>query len=118
MSGFKVTMARILLIAPDSALRRSLEFALGAEGHSVTSRASIAARERPDYDCTVLDQHAIGNDTVSAARFCDIFAPVILLTNNISHPLAGNAFRTLLKPSLGAALIGAIDEALKRTVTT
>ena len=110
-------MARILLIAPDSALRRSLEFALGAEGHDVTSRVGIAAHEWPAYDCTVLDQHATGNNEAEAAAFCTIFAPVILLTNQLPHPLASAAFRTLLKPLLGAALIQAIEEALERTVT-
>lgn len=111
-------MARILLVAPDSALRKSLEFALGAEGHDVTTRVSIAAHERPAYDCTVLDQHATGNDEAEAAAFCATFAPVILLTNRVGHPLGPAAFRTLLKPLLGAALIKAIDEALDRAVTT
>jgi DNA-binding response OmpR family regulator len=111
-------MARILLVAPDSALRKSLEFALGAEGHDVTTRASVGAHERPGYDCTVLDQHATGNDGPAAAAFCANFAPVILLTNDLSHPLAAVAFRTLLKPLLGAALIHAVDAALERMQTT
>jgi len=111
-------MARILLIAPDSALRRSLEFALGAEGHNVTSRVSIGAHETPRYDCTVLDQHATGNNEAEAATFCAVFYPVILLTSHASHPLAPAAFRTLLKPLLGAALIDAVDAAIHRTVTT
>lgn len=111
-------MARILLVAPDSALRKSLEFALGAEGHDVTTRASVGAHELPGYDCTVLDQHAVGNDRSEAAAFCANFAPVILLTNDASHPLAPAAFRTLLKPLLGAALIGAVDAALRRMVPT
>jgi DNA-binding NtrC family response regulator len=112
-------MARILLIAPDSTLRRSLEFALGAEGHDVTSRSSISAQERPDYECTVLDQHAVGNNGAEAAAFCASFFPVILLANELPHPLAPGAFRTLLKPLLGPALIDAVDQALQqRTVTT
>lgn len=111
-------MARILIVAPESELRRSLEFALLAEGHEVTSRASIAARERPTYDCTVLDQHVIGTDRHLAAKFCSIFSPVILLSSQSSHPLSPAAFRTVLTPLLGPALIGAVNEALARPATT
>lgn len=106
-------MHRILLVAPDSDLRKSLEFALQAEGYEVTSRASIGARERPSaYDCTVIDHHALGNNPAFAAEFCTIFAPVILLTNHREHPLSSSAFRTMLKPLLGAALIEAIRDAV------
>jgi DNA-binding NtrC family response regulator len=106
-------MLRILLVAPDSDLRKSLEFALQAEGYEVTSRASIGARERPGaYECTVIDHHALGNNSAAAADFCSVFAPVILLTNHPGHPLAPLAFRTLLKPLLGAALIGAVRDAM------
>lgn len=106
-------MPRILLVAPDSDLRKSLEFALQAEGYEVTSRASIAARLQPGtYDCTVLDHHAIGNDRKAAASFCSIFAPVILLANEQPHALSPAAFNTLMKPLLGAALSEAIREAI------
>jgi DNA-binding NtrC family response regulator len=111
-------MARILIVAPDSELRRSLEFALYAEGHEVISRASIAAHERPEFDCTVLDQHVIGSDRLAATRFCAIFSPVILLASQASHPLSSAAFRTVLKPLLGPALIGAVNEALSGAATT
>jgi CheY-like chemotaxis protein len=110
-------MPRILLVAPDSDLRRSLEFSLTAEGYEVTSRASIGARERPDaFDCTVVDHHALGNDGRAAANFCSIFAPVILLANKLDHELSPSAFRTLLKPLLGAALTDAIYAALATRV--
>jgi len=106
-------MHRILLVAPDSDLRKSLEFALRAEGYEVTSRASIGARERPGaYDCTVIDHHALGNNRAVAAEFCIIFAPVILLTNHRNHPLSPWVSRTVLKPLLGAALIGAVRDAM------
>ena len=106
-------LPRILLVAPDSDLRRSVEFALSAEGCEIISRASIGAREVPsDYDCTVLDHHAAGGDTVLAARFCRIFAPVVLLANQPIHPLSSDAFRTVVKPFLGAALTTAVRDAL------
>ena len=110
-------MARILIIAPDSELRKSVEFALSVEGHDLTSRASIGARESPHYDCTVVDHHALGSDRVIAVRFCAIFAPVILLSSQIAHPLSEHVFRTLLKPLLGPALVSAINDALRAVPT-
>jgi DNA-binding response OmpR family regulator len=113
-------MTRILLVAPDSDLRKSVEFALRAEGYEVTSFASIGANERASrYDCTVLDHHAIGLDPAVAARFCDVFAPVVLLANQPIHTLSPVAFRTVQKPLLGAALTDAIRDATGgRSATT
>jgi hypothetical protein len=111
-------MAHILLIAPDSELRRSLEFALSVEGHDVTSRASIAAHEAPTYDCTVLDHHAAGANLAAAEKFLTIHAPVILLANRLPHPLSPWAFQTVLKPLLGASLMGAVQDALRKRATT
>lgn len=106
-------MPRILLVAPDTDLRRSLEFALRAEGFDVTCRANIGAREQPSgYGCTVLDHHAAGTDSAAAASFCKSFSPVILLANQQPHPLSPWAFRTVLKPLLGRALSDAVHDAL------
>lgn len=106
-------MSRLLLIAPDSDLRRSLEFALRAEGHDVSWRASLGARDlSAHFDCTVLDHHAIGPHLQEGVTFCRVFAPVILLANAGDHPLAPAALTTLLKPLLGRALIEAIDRAV------
>ncbi len=112
-------MHRILVIAPDLDLRRSLQFALEAEGYAVTWRASIAAIELPhDYDCAVVDHHALGNDKWAAEKFLRAFHPSILLANK-PHDLSAAAFRTILKPHLGAALMTAIREAIEtREATT
>jgi len=113
-------MIRLLVIAADADLRRSLQFALEAEGFTVTCRASIGAREMPaDYDCTVVDHHVVGSDRRAAAAFFEAFSPVILLANAPVHALSPFAFRTLQKPQLGPALSGAIHEAVaQRTATT
>ena len=105
-------MSRLLLIAPDSDLRQSLEFALRAEGHEVNWGASVGTRGFPaDFDCTVLDHHAVGNNLGAGRAFCEVFAPVILLANTADHPLAPFAYNTILKPMLGPALIAAIAQA-------
>ena len=112
-------MHRILVVAPDFDLRRSLQFALEAEGYAVTWRASIGATEMPyAFDCTVVDHHALGNDKALAWAFLRAFEPTILLAN-APHDLSSAAFRTVLKPHLGAALTSAIHDALEaRAVPT
>ena len=112
-------MHRILIVAPDFDLRRSLQFALEAEGYAVTWRAGIVESEMPhDFDCTVVDHHALGNDRTVAEAFLKAFEPSILLANN-PHALSAAAFRTILKPHLGPALTAAIREAIEtRKVTT
>ena len=112
-------MSRILIVASDSDLLRSLEFALVAEGHAVTSRNNIRAPGSPgSYDCTVLDHHATGPDMARATAFCEDFRPVVLLANEAPHALSPRVFRTVLKPMLGPALMGAIGDAIKSRVST
>jgi hypothetical protein len=105
---------QILVIAPDSDLRRSLRFALEAERFAVAWRAGIGATLSPGaYDCTIIDHDALGSDVAAARAFVRTFAPVILLANR-PHELSSEVFRTLLKPGLGAPLIAAVHEALAR----
>jgi len=113
-------MAHILLVVADSDLRRSLDFALRAEGHAVTWRSNLEESPIPiDFDCTVLDHHAVGTNVRQGQIFCRAFWPVILLANTEHHPLSGLAFRTVLKPMLGPVLSAAIGDALvARSVTT
>lgn len=106
-------MSRILVVASNTDLLRSLEFALVAEGHAVTSRNNIRAPGSPgSYDCTVLDHHAAGADMARATAFCEDFRPVVLLANEAPHALSPWAFRTVLKPMLGPVLTGAIRDAI------
>jgi CheY-like chemotaxis protein len=110
-------MKRVLVIAADADLRRSVQFALEAEGYVVTCRASLAAHELPqDFDCTVVDHHVLGSEQ-RAAAFFQAFSPVILLANTAPHPLSPWATRTLLKPMLGPALSAAIRDALGLSVS-
>lgn len=107
-------MRHILVIAPDSDLRQSLQFALEAEGYAVTACARMDDPTPGDgFDCTVLDHHAADKDRDAAIAFCDLFRPVVLLANRESHPLAAAAFRTVLKPMLGPALARAVGQAIE-----
>lgn len=112
-------MPKLLVIAADADLRRSLQFALEAEGFTVICRASIGAREIPaDYDCTVVDHHVVGSDMKAAGAFFEAFSPVILLANTAEHALSPFAFCTLQKPHLGPALSAAIHEAMAQRAAT
>ncbi len=106
---------QLLIVAKDSDLSRSLEFALRAEGFEVTSCGDMAsARELSStYACTVADHHALGKDLAVAVDFCQSFAPVVLLANETPHPLSPWVFRTMQKPMLGAALSEAVRAALQ-----
>jgi DNA-binding NtrC family response regulator len=109
---------RLLIVAADSDLRRSLEFALRAEGYEVTSQSNASgarAVDRP-YECTVVDHHAFAGSLEAGVAFCRAFVPVILLANQTQHPLSPWAFRTMLKPLLGAALSDAVRDAVQAGV--
>jgi hypothetical protein len=106
---------RILLIAPESDLVHSLRFALEVEHYDVTWRASIGARVMPDnYDCTVVDHHGLGTDVAAAKRFLSVFEPVVLLANQ-THELSPFAFKTIVKPGLGAPFMDAVREAVSHS---
>jgi hypothetical protein len=106
--------AHILVVAPEGDLRHSLRFALEAELFDVTWLASIGARPVPgQYDCTIIDHHAIGEDLAAAKRFVAAFQPVVLLAN-APHDLTPFVFRTILKPHLGAPLVEGVRDALGR----
>ena len=113
-------MAHILLIVADSDLRKSLDFALRADGHIVTWRSGLDESPIPmHFDCTILDHHAAGQNLRQGQTFCRAFWPVILMANTEAHALSGAAFRTVLKPMLGPVLSAAIGDALQaRRVTT
>ena len=113
-------MAHVLLIVLDSDLRKSLDFALRADGHAVTWRSSLDESPIPmHFDCTILDHHAVGLNLKQGEVFCRAFWPVILLANTEGHALSKVAFCTVLKPLLGPVLSAAVNDAVAvRPVTT
>lgn len=106
-------MSRVLIVAPDPDMRRSLQFALEADGHAVSSYPRIADRAAfgGPFDCTVLDGHAT-RGAEDVAGFCREFEPVILLVSRIEESLSQWVFETLYKPMLGPALTLAVRRAV------
>lgn len=104
----------ILVIAPDFDLRRSLAFALEAEGYAVTARAEIDIAAMPadrQYDCTVID-HAAVLQSAYVIAFCERARPVILLSNSPMAWLSEYVAVTVELPVPGGALSAAIQSAV------
>lgn len=103
----------LLIIAPDSDLRRSLEFLLDAAGYTVTSSGTIGSFPRGQpFDCTVLDHRAIARPE-SVAELQEYSGPIILLAGGPSPPFEGRVFQVIRKPLLGEPLILAVEAALR-----
>jgi DNA-binding NtrC family response regulator len=72
----------LLVVAPDPDIRRSITFALEAEGYLVSATDGIAAVPSdgdPRFDCTVLDQLALKGPAQESIAFCTRSHPVVLL---------------------------------------
>ncbi|MEO5806740.1 hypothetical protein [Devosia sp.] len=107
-------MPRVLIVAPDLDLRRSLEFLLEAEGYAVVSCASIgAARDVGSLDCAILDHQAISPPHETVLAFCREARPVILLSGSADPWLAEGIFQVVQKPLLGKPLLAAVEDALR-----
>jgi len=104
----------ILVVAPDIDLRRSLAFALEAEGYEVTARAELDVASMPadgPYDCAVID-HASVLQSADAMAFCARSRPVILLSNSPMAWLSEWVAVTVELPVPGGALSAAIQAAM------
>lgn len=106
-------MARILVVAPNSDFRHSLQFALESEGYEVTATESLANSATTEAEVTVIDHHALGKDQDAAIAFVTAHQPVVLLANARAHALSPWAFRTVMKPMLGDSLSGAVRQAIE-----
>ena len=107
--------ARLLLVAPDTDLRRSLVFALETEGYAVTirdappPRAWLAANR---FDCTIADQKALKGADYESIAFCIKAHPVVLLANR-PHPwLVEWVSEVVDLPLSGSAVSVAVDHAM------
>lgn len=113
-----IAAALVLVVAPDSDFRRSLEFALETEGFAVDLHArmgnAFASPRAHDAACAVVDDAAVEDWRIAGEEFRGFGKPVVLLVGRIrqapdlSHIAA---LTTLTKPFLGSPLIEAVREA-------
>jgi DNA-binding NtrC family response regulator len=106
--------SRILVIALDSDVRRSLVFALEAEGYRVTGfevLPTLSYLREQAFHCTVLDQRALDGKPHEAISFCITAHPVVLLAAQPFAWLADWVAQIVITPdacnSLAAAVLAA-----------
>ncbi|MBA8903147.1 DNA-binding response OmpR family regulator [Phyllobacterium sp. P30BS-XVII] len=103
---------QILIVAPDRVFRRSLEFALEAEGYTVKSYSTLSsasvALQSQSYSCAIIDEPVIKREPIPGSGLQKMTIPVILLVDR-SHPLPqASLVHYLIKPIFGNALINEI----------
>jgi hypothetical protein len=98
----------VLVVAPKEEFRRSIAFALEAEGFGVEAHelltSALASPLADSGDCTVIDDHAIkavpgGWKTLNRFR-----QPIVLLSNQVEPAELPPHAIVLLKPLLGRSL--------------
>lgn len=107
---------RILLVAPDDDLRRSLTFALAAYGYAVTAeQAWPEAATAAAFDCIVLDERVLSKSSALSPALLSEHQPVLLLaysegglanaavTGVIAMPLKGEAVPQAVAAAIATA---------------
>ena len=98
----------VLIVAPDLGFRRSLEFALEAEGFVVDSHASVStAVESPRAlvaVCSVVDEDALRDWAPEPLTLDRLVKPVILLVDRFLPIPEQAGITILMKPLLGSVL--------------
>jgi hypothetical protein len=104
---------RLLVIAPNPDLRKSLAFALEAEGYVVTSHAVIPAEGTGgSYDCVVLDHKAATGSREAVLAFANKAKRLILLAGTPQPWLLPHVSKVVATPLLGHALSDAVSTAI------
>lgn len=107
---------RILVVAPDNDIRQSLVFSFEAEGFEVTARdqlPTMAWQQQRRFDCTVLDQNALGGEAYESIAFCIKAHPVVLMAAR-PHPwLVEWVSQVVETPSADNALTTAVRLAIQ-----
>ncbi len=102
----------ILLVASESAFRRSLEFALEVEGFSVESHALLSEAEQSPAAvvalCAVIDEGVLRSRAGPPRSLDRIIRPIILLANELSATVARKGLTVLTKPLRGNDLVDAL----------
>ncbi len=103
----------ILVVASDVDLRRSIEFALEAEGYVVNSHARLfEATMSPTASaaaCMVVDEASL-QDLADWRMFCRLTKPSVLLADQSKRLVGTEAACIIFKPLLGNALVETVRQ--------
>jgi DNA-binding NtrC family response regulator len=107
---------RLLLVAADNELRRSLAFALQTEGFSVIERDTPPNRTwltANRFDCTIADQAAFTGEDYEAIAFCIKAYPVVLMAERPHAWLADWVFDILNLPLASGEVTEAVNRVMR-----
>lgn len=108
----------VVVVVPDKELRRSIEFALEAEGFGIGSHdrleAALASPGVGGAACAVIDEAALDtHQGKGAAALARIEPPVVLLVDRLRVvPQPPASIRVLTKPLLGRMLVETVQAAI------
>jgi FixJ family two-component response regulator len=104
----------VQVVVPDSELRRSIAFALEAEGYAIEQHVQLAdaigASTRPGVVCTVVDENALAGRSAQGLIPQGAHSPLVLLVDKMRTTAASSGLKVLTKPLLGHLLVETIDE--------
>lgn len=102
----------ILVVASDPSFRRSLKFALEADGFVVEAKASLALPSvqgtSPAFACAVVDEGALGRRFGERNIVFGLGVPVVLLVDERRCLPALRGMTILTKPLAGSDLMEAV----------
>lgn len=108
--------ASVLVVVSEPALRRSIEFVLGAEGYRVGSHTPLKsakeALKRTNVDCIVIDEEEVIGEPTGWELLRQIIPPIVLLAYRLREIPIIDGITVVGKPMLGGALVNAIKSAL------
>ncbi|MBZ9674448.1 DNA-binding response regulator [Mesorhizobium sp. ES1-1] len=109
----------VLVIAPNPGFRKSLEFALEAEGYVVDSQAqlakAVASPLASSIRCAVVDEDAVPDWASGRHALARFPGPIILLVDRPWTSPEPEGVLILVKPLLGNALIRAVDHVIENS---
>ncbi len=111
----------VIVVAPDSVMRRSLEFALTAEGFLTVSLPTIGSALNSQHAgtavCTIIDDNAVEDWSSADEMLGRFLVPIVLLLGERERPVTTPSVIAVSKPFLGEPLIAAVNAIVGRQST-
>jgi FixJ family two-component response regulator len=109
------TNKNVLVVAPDTQLRRSITFLLEAEGYEVTAYDRVPASDmapKPRRSCAIVDEAALADGEDIWDRLGRIAETLVMLVSSGVMPPTTFLVRPVEKPLLGQSLVEAVGKAI------
>jgi FixJ family two-component response regulator len=110
----------VLVVAPDAAFRRSLEFALDVEGFAVSSYAHLGQAQESPFAvtalCAVVDDTALQDGRSAREAVERLAKPVVLLGDMPRDFPAMASLKLLTKPLRGNELVESVQAVAAATL--